>query len=32
MIDLLYIGLTVLFLLLSWGLIVFCERLMEAKK
>lgn len=31
MADLLYIGLTLLFLLLSWGLIVVCERLMEAK-
>jgi hypothetical protein len=30
--DLLYIGLTVLFVLLSWGFIVICERLMEDKK
>ncbi len=27
--DLFYIGLTLLFLGLSWGLIVACERLME---
>lgn len=32
MTDLLYIGLTILFVLLSWGFIVICERLMEAKK
>jgi hypothetical protein len=31
MADLLYIGLTLLFLLASWGLVVVCERLMEAK-
>jgi len=31
MADLLYIGLTLLFLLVSWGLIVVCERLMEDK-
>ena len=30
--DLLYVGLTLLFLLLSWGFIVFCDRLMEDKK
>jgi hypothetical protein len=30
--DLLYIGLTLLFLLLSWGFIVVCERMMEVKK
>jgi hypothetical protein len=30
--DLLYIGLTIIFLLLSWGFIVICERLMEDKK
>ncbi len=30
--DLLYIGMTILFVLLSWGLIVFCDRLMEDKK
>lgn len=30
--DLLYIGLTIVFLLLSWGFIVICERLMEGKK
>ncbi len=28
--DLIYIGLTLLFLALSYGLIVLCERLMEA--
>jgi hypothetical protein len=32
MIDLIYISLTVVFLLLSWGFIVFCDRLMENKK
>jgi hypothetical protein len=31
MADLLYIGLTLLFLALTWGLIVLCERLMEDK-
>jgi len=30
--DLLYVGLTLVFLLLSWGFIVFCDRLMEEKK
>jgi hypothetical protein len=29
--DLIYIGLTLLFLSLSWGFIVVCERLMERK-
>jgi hypothetical protein len=29
--DLLYIGLTILFFLLTYGLIVVCERLMEEK-
>lgn len=29
--DLLYIGLTVLFFALTYGLIVVCERLMEQK-
>ena len=29
--DLLYIGLTLVFLAASWGLIVVCERLMEEK-
>ncbi len=29
--DLIYIGLTVLFFALSYGLIVVCERLMEDK-
>jgi hypothetical protein len=32
MTDLIYIGLTIIFLLLSWGFIVFCDRLMEDKK
>jgi hypothetical protein len=31
MADLLYIGLTILFLALTWGFIVLCERLMEDK-
>jgi len=29
MIDLVYIGLTIVFLALTWGFIVACERLME---
>ena len=29
--DVIYVGLTVLFLALSYGLIVLCERLMEEK-
>ncbi len=29
--DLLYVGLTVVFLAASWGFIVLCERLMEDK-
>jgi hypothetical protein len=32
MIDLLYVGLTIIFLAASWGFIVACERLMEEKK
>jgi len=32
MTDLLYVGLTLVFLLLSWGFVVFCDRLMEGKK
>jgi hypothetical protein len=32
MTDLLYVGLTISFLLLSWGFIVFCDRLTENKK
>jgi hypothetical protein len=32
MTDLLYIGLTIIFLAASWGFIVVCERLMENKK
>ena len=31
MADLLFIVLTLIFLALSWGFIVVCERLMEAK-
>jgi hypothetical protein len=31
MADLLYIGLTLVFLTISWGFIVVCERLMEEK-
>ena len=31
MYDLIYIGLTVLFFFLTYGLILVCERLMEAK-
>jgi hypothetical protein len=31
MADLLYIALTLLFLALSWGFIVVCEKLMEEK-
>ena len=29
--DLIYVGLTILFLALSYGLIVLCDRLMEQK-
>ena len=29
--DLIYIGLTILFLAMTYGLIVLCERLMEEK-
>ena len=32
MADLLYVGLTIIFLAASWGFIVACERLMEEKK
>jgi hypothetical protein len=32
MTDLLYIGLTLVFLAVTWGFIVACERLMENKK
>ena len=32
MTDLLYIGLTIIFLVLTWGFILACERLMENKK
>ncbi len=31
MMDILYIGLTLIFLVLTWGLIEICERLMEEK-
>jgi len=31
MADLIYIGLTLIFLALSWGFIVVCEKLMEEK-
>jgi hypothetical protein len=32
MTDLLYVGLTLVFLVVSWGFIVACERLMQEKK
>ena len=32
MADLVYIGLTIVFLAATWGFIVACERLMEEKK
>jgi hypothetical protein len=32
MTDLLYVGLTIAFLLLSWGFIAFCDQLMENKE
>ena len=32
MTDLLYVGLTIVFLTASWGFIVACERLMQEKK
>jgi hypothetical protein len=32
MVDLLYIILTLVFLLLTWGFVEFCDRLMENKK
>jgi hypothetical protein len=32
MTDLLYVSLTIAFLLLSWGFIAFCDRLMENGK
>lgn len=31
MADLIYIGLTLVFLTLSWGFIMVCEKLMEEK-
>jgi hypothetical protein len=30
--DLIYVGLTIIFLLFSWGFIFFCDRLMENQK
>ena len=30
--DLIYVGLTLLFLALTYGLIVLCDRMMEAKQ
>ena len=32
MTDLLYVGLTIIFLAATWGFIVVCERLMKDKK
>jgi len=32
MVDLIYIGLTLILLAASWGFIVACERLMDDKK
>jgi hypothetical protein len=32
MVDLLYILLTLVFLLLTWGFVKFCDRLMDEKK
>jgi hypothetical protein len=32
MVDIVYIALTIVFLALTWGFIVACERLMEEKK
>jgi hypothetical protein len=32
MADLLYVGLTIVFLATTWGFIAVCERLMENKK
>ncbi|MGD0877175.1 MAG: potassium ABC transporter ATPase [Anaerolineales bacterium] len=32
MTDLLYVGLTIIFLAVSWGFIITCERLMQEKK
>jgi hypothetical protein len=32
MADLLYVGLTLVFLAASWGFVLVCEKLMEAKK
>ena len=32
MTDLLYVGLTIIFLAATWGFILICERLMENKQ
>jgi hypothetical protein len=32
MADLVYVGLILVFVAVSWGFIVICEKLMEAKK
>ena len=32
MTDILYVGLTIVFLAVTWGFIVVCERLMQEKK
>ncbi len=32
MMDILYAGITIIFLAASWGFIVVCEKLMENKK
>ncbi len=32
MTDILYVGLTIVFLAITWGFIIACERLMENKK
>ncbi len=32
MLDLIYVGLTILLLAVTWGFIFVCERLMEDKK
>jgi hypothetical protein len=32
MTDLLYVGLTIIFLAATWGFVILCQRLMENKK
>jgi hypothetical protein len=32
MTDLLYIGLTIIFLAVTWGFVILCQRLMENEK